>query len=93
MPVGVLKFEEFELDRGRYELRRGDSVLKLEKIPMELLVLLAEGQGQLVTRDQIVERIWGKDVSSIPNTVSIRPFEKSSKPWGTIRRTPASFRP
>ena len=62
MPIGVVKFAEFELDRGRYELRRGDSVLKLENIPMELLVLLVESNGQLLSRDEIVERIWGKDV-------------------------------
>src|SRR3984893_15196177 len=62
VPIGIVKFAEFELDSGRYELRRGDRVLKLEKIPMELLLLLAESNGQLVTRDQIVERIWGKDV-------------------------------
>jgi TolB-like protein/DNA-binding winged helix-turn-helix (wHTH) protein len=60
--IGVVKFAEFELDRGRYELRRGDCVLKLEKIPMELLILLVESNGQLVTRDEMVEKIWGKDV-------------------------------
>jgi TolB-like protein/DNA-binding winged helix-turn-helix (wHTH) protein/Flp pilus assembly protein TadD len=58
----VARFAEFELDSGRYQLRRGDRVLKLEKIPMELLILLAESNGQLVTRDQIIERIWGKGV-------------------------------
>jgi TolB-like protein/DNA-binding winged helix-turn-helix (wHTH) protein len=62
VPNGVTKFAEFELDHGRYELRRGESVLKLEKIPMELLVFLMESNGQLVTRDEIVEKIWGKDV-------------------------------
>ncbi|HUM06342.1 MAG TPA: winged helix-turn-helix domain-containing protein [Terriglobales bacterium] len=62
MSSGVIKFADFELDRGRYELRRGDRVLKLEKIPMELLVLLAESNGRLVTRDEIVGKIWGKDV-------------------------------
>jgi len=60
--IGVVKFAGFELDRGRYELRQGNSVIKVEKIPMELLVLLVESDGQLVTRDQIVEKIWGKDV-------------------------------
>jgi TolB-like protein/DNA-binding winged helix-turn-helix (wHTH) protein len=59
---GVARFAEFELDRGRYQLRRGDRVVPLEKIPMELLTLLVESDGQLVTRDQIIERIWGKDV-------------------------------
>jgi len=62
VPFRVARFAEFELDSGRYELRRGDRVLKLEKIPMELLILLAESNGQLVTRDQIIEKIWGKDI-------------------------------
>jgi DNA-binding winged helix-turn-helix (wHTH) protein len=62
VPSGVARFAEFELDAGRYELRKGDRVLKLEGIPMELLTLLVESNGQLVTRDQIIERIWGKGV-------------------------------
>ena len=33
MPIGAVKFAEFELDGGRYELRRGERVLKLEKLP------------------------------------------------------------
>jgi len=62
MPNGVIKFADFELDNARFELRRGDRVLKLEKIPMELLTLLVESNGQLVSRDEIVGKIWGKDV-------------------------------
>jgi serine/threonine protein kinase/tetratricopeptide (TPR) repeat protein len=54
--------EDFELDLRSYELRRAGRVLKLERIPLELLLLLTEARGQLVTRDQIIERIWGKDV-------------------------------
>ena len=54
--------EDFDLDPRSYELRRAGRVLKLERIPAELLALLIEGRGQLVTRDQIIERIWGKDV-------------------------------
>jgi len=51
-----------ELDLARYELRRGGRVEKLEKLPMELLTLLAERRGQLVNRAEILERLWGKDV-------------------------------
>jgi DNA-binding winged helix-turn-helix (wHTH) protein/predicted Zn-dependent protease len=54
--------EDFELDLRAYELRRAGRVLKLERIPMELLLLLIEERGQLITRDHIIERIWGKDV-------------------------------
>jgi len=54
--------DDLELDPGAYELRREGRPLKLERIPMELLLLLVEQHGQLVTREHIIERIWGKDV-------------------------------
>jgi len=46
----------------RYELRRNGHVLKLEKIPMELLILLVGRHGELVSRDEIVAKLWGRDV-------------------------------
>ena len=54
--------EELELNLQCYELRRGDAVLRLEKIPMELLILLVEHKDRLVSREEIIERLWGKDV-------------------------------
>jgi DNA-binding winged helix-turn-helix (wHTH) protein/Flp pilus assembly protein TadD len=54
--------EDFELDLRAYELRKAGRALKLERIPMDLLVLLVEHRGELVTRDQIIAKIWGKDV-------------------------------
>jgi TolB-like protein/DNA-binding winged helix-turn-helix (wHTH) protein/Tfp pilus assembly protein PilF len=51
-----------ELDPNSYELRRSGRVLKLERIPTEILLFLVERRGQLVTRDEIAERVWGKDV-------------------------------
>jgi TolB-like protein/DNA-binding winged helix-turn-helix (wHTH) protein/Tfp pilus assembly protein PilF len=58
----ILKFGEFSLDCTRYEVRKDERALKLEKIPMELLILLAESDGRLVTREEIEEKIWGKGV-------------------------------
>jgi DNA-binding winged helix-turn-helix (wHTH) protein len=59
----AIKFgDDFELDLRAYELRRSGRLLKMERIPMELLLLLVEQKGQLVSREQIVERIWGKAV-------------------------------
>src|ERR1700730_17069101 len=52
----------FELDPRAYELRRAGRVLTLERIPMELLLLLVEERGHLVSRDRIIDRVWGKDV-------------------------------
>ncbi len=56
------KFGEFELDCARFELKRNGRTLKLERIPMDLLILLAEQDGRVVTRQEIIERLWGKDV-------------------------------
>jgi TolB-like protein/DNA-binding winged helix-turn-helix (wHTH) protein/Tfp pilus assembly protein PilF len=57
-----LRFGEFELDVARYELRRKGRPIRLERQPMELLMMLVEKRGQLVHRDEIIERLWGKDV-------------------------------
>jgi TolB-like protein/DNA-binding winged helix-turn-helix (wHTH) protein len=62
-PAEPVQFgDDLELDVGTYELRRSGRRLKLERIPMELLLLLVEQSGQIVSRERIVERIWGKDV-------------------------------
>ena len=54
--------DDFELDPRAYQLRRSGNVLKLEPTPMEILLFLVEQRGQLVSRERIAERDWGKDV-------------------------------
>jgi TolB-like protein/DNA-binding winged helix-turn-helix (wHTH) protein/Flp pilus assembly protein TadD len=51
-----------ELDLRPRRLRRGSNVLKLERIPLEILVLLVEHKDETVTRDEIVSRVWGQGV-------------------------------
>ena len=62
MSEELIKLDELELDLGCYQLRRNGNVLKLEKAPMELLILLVAKRGQLISREEIVERLWGRDV-------------------------------
>jgi TolB-like protein/DNA-binding winged helix-turn-helix (wHTH) protein/Tfp pilus assembly protein PilF len=59
---GVKFGDGFELDFAASRLSRSGRVLKLERIPMEVLLLLVQKRGQPVTREQIAEKIWGKDV-------------------------------
>ena len=54
--------DDFELDAGAGQLRRSGRILKVERIPMEVLLFLVQHRGELVTREQLVEKIWGKDV-------------------------------
>jgi len=58
----LVRFDDFELDLHAYQLRRSGRTLKLERIPMEVLFLLVERRGQLVTREEIIEKLWGKNV-------------------------------
>ena len=53
---------EIELDLGRYELRRHGRRVKLEKKPMELLIFLVARREQLVSRQDIVTRLWRSDL-------------------------------
>jgi DNA-binding winged helix-turn-helix (wHTH) protein/Tfp pilus assembly protein PilF len=62
MPPGEPTAPDLELDLSRYEVRRGGRPARLEKLPMELLILFSERQGHLVTRAEILERLWGKQV-------------------------------
>ena len=54
--------DDLELNVRAYELRSAGIPLRLKPVAMELLLLLMERRGELVTREQIVERIWGKGV-------------------------------
>src|SRR6266851_3226569 len=56
----IFRFEDFELDR--YQLHRAGHPVRLQRLPLELLYLLVERRGELVTRKEIIERLWGESV-------------------------------
>src|SRR6201996_5439376 len=62
MQQAGFRFSEFELDTENCELRRSGRYVKLERIPLQLLILLLETPGRLVRREAIVERLWGSNV-------------------------------
>ena len=62
MSPEIFRFGDFELDRNLYELRHKGRPLKLERIPLDLLFLLVDRRDHLVTRKEILERIWGKGI-------------------------------
>lgn len=62
MPGAVYEFGAFRLDCGAFELFRNGNPLRLERKPMELLILLASHQGRLVTRAEIAQHLWSSEV-------------------------------
>ena len=62
MPSNICRFADYELDRATYQLRHKGRPVQLERIPLDLLFILADRRGQLVTREEILQRVWGKGV-------------------------------
>jgi TolB-like protein/DNA-binding winged helix-turn-helix (wHTH) protein/Flp pilus assembly protein TadD len=58
----TFRFGDFELDLAAYQLRREGRPVRLERQPMDLLILLVERRSQLLSHGDIVDRLWGKDV-------------------------------
>lgn len=64
MPVGykqTYRFGPFELDVQVGELRKGGLRLKLQGQPIQILEILLQRPGQLVTREEIRQRLWTSD--------------------------------
>ena len=57
----VLSVADLSLDPGRRLVMRGDDVIDLTKTEFDLLELLVENQGIVLSRDTIYDRIWGYD--------------------------------
>jgi DNA-binding winged helix-turn-helix (wHTH) protein/Tfp pilus assembly protein PilF len=62
-----------ELDIGRYELRRHGRRVRLEKKPMELLIFMVSRRDQLISRKEIVAKLWHSDlfIDTEPNINNI----------------------
>src|SRR5580658_5039811 len=62
MKARRLQFGDYELDFDNQELTRRGRSIKLERIPLTLLMLLIERREYLVTRKEIANRLWGDGV-------------------------------
>jgi DNA-binding winged helix-turn-helix (wHTH) protein len=58
-----IQFDDFHLDYSNFQLCRRGVPVRLEGLPLQLLMFLVENRGQLVTREQISSQLWSsKDV-------------------------------
>jgi DNA-binding response OmpR family regulator len=65
----VLRLGELEIDILHRQVRAGSSELHLTGLEQSLLYLLAARAGQVVTRDEILDALWGVDYVSESNVV------------------------
>ena len=58
---GILRFGLFELDRDAMELLRNGVPIRLQEQPLRVLAVLVERPGEIITREELQERVWGKE--------------------------------
>jgi DNA-binding response OmpR family regulator len=56
---GAISRGRLHLDAARGEARLGDRILKLERRPLLMLQLLANRSGEVVTRAELLDQVWG----------------------------------
>ena len=58
----VVRFSVFEADLREGELRRNGLKVKLQKQPFQILAMLLERPGEIVTREELRDRLWAGDI-------------------------------
>lgn len=70
-PVGVIEYREISIDEGRHLVFKGESQIELTYKEYEILKLLIINKGIVLTRDRLMENIWGYDFEQGNRTVDV----------------------
>ncbi|AWD20285.1 phosphate regulon transcriptional regulator PhoB [Pseudogemmobacter blasticus] len=67
----VLEFEDIRLDPETHRVTRSDRSLKLGPTEFRLLSTLMEKPGRVWSREQLLDRVWGRDIYVDTRTVDV----------------------
>jgi two-component system, OmpR family, phosphate regulon response regulator PhoB len=67
----VLTFEDITLDGERHRVTRGETEVKLGPTEYRLLVTLMERAGRVLSREQLLDYVWGRDIFVDTRTVDV----------------------
>jgi DNA-binding response OmpR family regulator len=70
-PPGVVDLERVQVDLAGHRLLRDGQTLPIKPKAFELLTFLIRHPGQVFTRDQLLERVWGYDYAGETRTVDV----------------------
>jgi len=71
VPSQLITFGNLVIDITRREVRLNDQVIPLKPKEYELLLFLAQHRGQVLSREFILERVWGWDYIGDSRTVDV----------------------
>jgi two-component system phosphate regulon response regulator PhoB len=66
-----LEFEDIMLDSETHRVTRGESLLKLGPTEFRLLATFMEKPGRVWSREQLLDRVWGRDIYVDTRTVDV----------------------
>ena len=83
----IYQFDQFELDLDKVELRAGGLVVQIEPQVYALLALLIQNRERLVSRDEIIDRVWGgRFISNSVVSSRVKSLRQSVGDNGTEQR-------
>jgi two-component system response regulator MprA len=68
---GVMRLGDLSLDPRSREVQRGERRIELTRTEYNLLLALAEHHGQVLTRPQLFEKVWGYDLDRSSNSLDV----------------------
>ncbi len=87
-PCAELAIGDLRLDLAAHTCRRGDDVIELTRREFDLLVALVRRPGRVVSKQDLLDEVWGIDFAGDPNVVEVyvgylrrkidRPFRRRS---------------
>lgn len=83
----LLRFGDFELDRTHFELRSDGRIIPVEPLVFDLIAMLAERQGEVLSRDALIEGVWsGRIVSDSTVSTAIKSARRALGDSGETQR-------
>ncbi len=73
-PSGRLRFGVFEVDLRAGELAKRGQRIRLQEQPFQVLAMLLEKPGELVTREELQKKLWGQTVVDFDHLPRFAPW-------------------
>jgi two-component system alkaline phosphatase synthesis response regulator PhoP len=70
-PTGTYTFGDIRVDFRRAEVHRGGEPVPLSALEFKLLAYFIENRGALLTRDELLDKVWGYDAMPVTRTVDV----------------------
>lgn len=67
----IIKFGPFVLDEEKFELRKNGEIIELKAKEFKLLAYLANNKNQIISKENICDRVWGEDYIGFDNTIMV----------------------